>query len=273
MKTINRFKVLSFFLIAAYLLAACGGTLPATASSTGAPKVQANDVVFTGVVEAINASQWMVSGQQINMDASTAVDPDIQIGDVVKVEASVSQDGTVLAVKVEASIPDDNANSGNDNSAITPNDNSGNSNANPVDDNSNAANDNGNSAASSATAEVLGAVEDITVDAIVINGVTYGLASFTEFKGVIAVGDQVKIHVIVNADGTLTIREIERTAGGAGDDNSNANVNDDNSNSSNSNDNGNSSNSNDDNDDNPNDSGGNSNDDYDYDDNSNDNDD
>ena len=268
MKTINRFKVLSFFLIAAYLLVACGGTLPATASSTGAPKVQANDVVFTGVVEAINASQWVVSGQQVSMDVSTAVDPNIRVGDVVKVEASVSQDGTVIALKVEASSPDDNANSSNDNGATTPNDNSGSSNGNQVDDNSNAANDNGNSVAGSATAEVLGAVESITTNAIVINGVTYGLASFTEFKDVIAEGDQVKIHVIVNADGTLTIREIERVAG----DSTGNNVND-NSNSSNSNSNGSDDNSNDDdNDETSNHNGGNSNGDDDDDNNSNDND-
>ena len=93
-------------------------------------------------------------------------------------------------------------------------------------------------------------------NSITIGGVTYSLATFTEFKNLIAVGDQVKIHVTVNADGTLTIREIEKSDGTTvGDDDDNSN--DDNSNY-NSNDNGNDDNSND-----------NSNDDDDDDDNSN----
>ena len=96
--------------------------------------------------------------------------------------------------------------------------------------------------------EVVGVVEATTDDTITINGVTYQLASFTEFKDLIAVGDQVKIHVIVNADGTFTILEIEISTG---DDNSNdANSNDDNGNDDNGNDdNGNDDDGDDDNDD------------------------
>lgn len=104
--------------------------------------------------------------------------------------------------------------------------------------------------------EIFGVVESLTETTITVNGVTYNiLADFTEFKDVISVGDQVKIHVIVNADGTFTIREIEISIG---DDNDNANIN---SNVNSNDDNGNDSNSNDDNsnDDNSNDNGGNNN--------------
>ena len=59
--------------------------------------------------------------------------------------------------------------------------------------------------------EVIGTVEAITADSITIDGVTYLIADFTEFNDLISVGDQVKIHVIVNADGTFTISEIELT--------------------------------------------------------------
>lgn len=130
-----------------------------------------------------------------------------------------------------------------------------------LNDNANG-NDNANTNANSNDrldddSEIFGLVEAITDDSVTIGGVTYLLANFTEFKDIISVGDQVKIHVIVNSDGTLTIREIERSSGGD-DDNSNdsrnsninGNSNDDNSNDDDSsNGNSNDDNSNDDDDD------------------------
>ena len=69
-------------------------------------------------------------------------------------------------------------------------------------------------------------VEAITDTTITIGGITYTLTDFAEFNDLIAVGDQVKIHVIVNDDGTLTIREIEKVAGTTiGEDNGNSNFN------------------------------------------------
>ena len=93
----------------------------------------------------------------------------------------------------DSNVNDNNANDGN------LNDNTSNSNDNQDDNsNSNNGNDNGNSNANADNAqEVSGVVEAITADSITINGVTYTLADFTEFKSQIAVGDQVKVHVIV----------------------------------------------------------------------------
>lgn len=248
------YAVMSLLMLGAYLLSACSGTIPQPADSVEIPNVQANEVVFTGVVEAITASQWTISGQPVSVDVSTTVDPNIQVGDIVKVEASVGQDGVVVAAKVEASSANDdnaNSNSSNDN-ASNANDNTANSNDSQVDGNSNSANDNGNN--SNVAGEIVGVVQAITIDSITINGISYDLASFTEFNDVIAVGDQVKIHVIANADGTFTIREIEKSIG-PGADNSNANSNDNgNANDSddgangNSNDDGNNGNDNDDDD-------------------------
>ncbi|HEX9385071.1 MAG TPA: hypothetical protein VF918_02040 [Anaerolineales bacterium] len=84
MKITNRFKVLSFFLIAAYLLAACGGTLPQSTASAKGPKVEANVVAFTGIVEAINGTQWTVGGQTLTLDPQVSLDPNIAVGDQVK---------------------------------------------------------------------------------------------------------------------------------------------------------------------------------------------
>lgn len=280
MKKSNRFLV-TVLLLGAYLLSACGGTLPQqNDSQQGSPagSSQSTEAVFTGTVEAKEGTVWLISGQQVNVDGSASIDPAIQVGDIVRVEAKVSADGAVVALKIEASSPDDgnanddtsNDNAGNDNSSNANDDNTN------ADDNSNTANDNGNtndnsnSAPSGAEQEAFGVVETITADSITINGVTYSIASFTEFKNLIAVGDQVKIHVVVNADGTFTIREIEKSTGtGIGDDNGNSNddnanfngnSNDDDDSNDNSDDNSNG-NSNDDDDDDDNSNGGNSNDD------------
>ena len=232
-----RFTILLIALIGAYLLSACGGTLPQAGPSEVAQKVQAKEIVFTGIVEQINGNQWIVSGQAFTVDPAAATDAGIAVGDIVKVEGTISSDGSVVALKIESStVTDDNSNGANGN------DDASNINANSNDDNGN--DDNSNSDDNSNTAggdadEIFGVVESITTDSITIGGVTYQLAAFTEFKDVIAVGDQVKIHVIVNADGTFTIREIERSDG-QGDDNSNsANDNDDNSNDDDDNDNSN----------------------------------
>ena len=265
-------------LLGALLLSACSGAAPSQGDSSQAPAgSQFTEVVFTGSVESMGGGQWLISGQQVGVDDSTSVDPGIQAGDIVRVEANVSPDGVVLALRIESSRPDDvgandNASNGNDSNTNDDNANT-NDNTNTGDDNSNGnvnSNDNGNGAPAGPEQETSGVVEAITTDSITIGGITYSIASFTEFKNIIAVGDQVKIHVIVNADGTLTIREIEKTAGTSiGDDNSNANddnsnLNGDdnsngNSNDNDSNDNGDDNNSNDD-DDNSNGDDNNSND-------------
>jgi hypothetical protein len=184
MRIVDRFKVFSFFLLAAYLLAACGGTLPGTPISAKDAKGDANLVAFTGVVEAIDDAAWTVSGQKLILNSQAALDPTIAVGDEVKVEANVLSDGAVVALKIEpspevSSTPD----------PAVP------------------------QTGSLSPSEVWGAVEALTADTITVNGVTYDLASFTEFKGVVGIGDQVKLHVIFKTDGTFTVREIEKFLG------------------------------------------------------------
>ena len=237
MKKSFRFTLMSAALIGAYLLSACSGALPQPASNDGGtPKVLASEIVFTGIVEQINGDQWVVSGQAFKVDTAASLDSGIAVGDIVKVEGTVSADGSVVALTIETSIvSDDNSNAGNTNDDNT------NNTANANDDNSNSANSNSandnSTPALGAADEVFGVVESLTADTITIGGVAYQLAVFTEFKDAIAVGDQVKIHVIVNSDGRFTIREIEKSSGSSVGDNSNdGNGNDDNSNDDNSND-------------------------------------
>ena len=272
MHKINRTTFFSILMVLAYVLSACSGApavQPGNDQSSQSGQVQ--EVVFTGTVDSMGGGQWTVSGQAINIDGATSVDANIVVGDNVKVEARVGQDGSVTAIRIETSGADDtNANSNGDNqNDSNANDNTSNSNDNQADNsnstNSNDDNSNGNGNDNSSDddeQEVSGIVEAITTDSITIDGVVYMLADFTEFNDLIALGDQVKVHVIVNADGTFTIREIEKTTEtGIGDDNSNSNGSDDNSNSNgnddNSNDNGDDDNGNDDNsnDDDSNDNG------------------
>lgn len=266
-------------LLGALLLSACSGAVPSQVDSSQAPSgSQFTEVVFTGSVESMGGGQWLISGQQVGVDDSTSVDPGIQAGDIVRVEANVSPDGVVLALRIESSRPDDvgandnavNGNDSNTNDGTSNTNDNANGNAN---DNSNTGNDNGNtngnsndnSNGSDDEQEIYGVVEAITTDSITIDGVTYSFADFTKINDLIAVGDEVKIQFIVNADGTFTAREIESSPGNAGNDNGNSNSNDNGSDDDNSN-----SNSNDDDGDNSN-SNSNGNDD-DSDDDSNDND-
>lgn len=218
MNVINRFKVLSFFLVAAYLLAACGGTLPTGPASAQGLKVKPNIVAFTGIVEAMDGAEWTVGGQKITLDPQVSLDPNIALGDQVKVEANVLADGAVVALKVESSGQDDSVStpSADASSTLEQADTSSPAASTPFAPQ--AANVNEN--------EVFGTVQALTANTITVNGVTYALTNSTEFKDALSVGDQVKLHVSLNADGTLTVREAELSAG-VFDDNTNASGSDD----------------------------------------------
>ena len=275
MKHITR-TLIFIFVLATLLLSACAGA--AAPASNAAEKVQADLVEFTGVIEAINGTQWTINGQIVTVDPSVVRDGPFQVGDTVKLEAQVAQDGSVVVTRVETpSAPA--ADNGNTNSADSGNTNSvdnGNSNSNSnSNDNSSTPGTTGGLVFDDSGNEAFGPVDSITADAVVIGGQTFALTNGSEFKGLIAAGDFVKVHFVLNADGTYTIVEIE-TWDPAAVSNGNSNSNDDNSNG---NSNGNSNddddddnsngNSNDDDDDNGNDNGDDDDDDDD-DDNSND---
>jgi len=145
---------------------------------------------------------------------------------------SDSNSNEVLDVNDNASNVNQNSNDGEDNENGNGNDSQGNENGNNSDD------------SSSDDLEFHGVIEVITDLTVTIDGVEYSLTDLTEFKDIVAVGDQVKIHFIVNADGTFTILEIELSheddngnsnSNYKGDDHSNSNSNDDDHNNSNGN--------------------------------------
>jgi len=198
MKTMHPFRMLSSFLLAGYLLAACGGTLADSAGSVESPKVQEDAVVFTGIVEAMNAAVWTIDGQMLVLDPQATLDPTIAVGDSVRVEAHVLDNGALVAFKVESSASDDPVSTASAEA---------NSASNPL-----RTSDSSVSQATGANqGEVFGVVEAITADSLTVGGVTYTVTDSTEIKSEVAVGDQIKLHLIAKADRTFTVLEVEKS--------------------------------------------------------------
>lgn len=170
MKIISRFKAIFFFLIAAYLLAACGGTLPASTTSEKTPKAGAN-VSAAGAVVAFKVESSGKDDVAPSLEANSTPDLSDDVGSTLEVRST--------------SDPSSKDATGN------------------------------------AQNEIFGSVEAMTADTITVNGVTYNLANFTEIKNAVAVGDQVKLHVILSADGPFIVREIEKLTATTLEDNSN----------------------------------------------------
>lgn len=78
--------------------------------------------------------------------------------------------------------------------------------------------------------EIIGVVESLTSDTLVISGIQIAFTQSTEFEDSIAVGDTVKVHAYTAGDGALTAREVELYPGSdddLDDDSSDDDLNDD----------------------------------------------
>lgn len=192
MKAINFLRAI--IVLFGILLSACA---PAPVH-IGGGKVQP-DVIFTGAIESMNGNQWVVNGQTITVDPSVLRDGPFSVGDTVKVEASLAADGSVTAKRVE--IPSAADSVGTSTSAPQ--------------DSTSIADAVSTSAPTQApkfddkNSEAVGTVDAITGTSITIAGQTYTFAPGTEIKGNIAAGATVKLHFITNADGTLSVTEVE----------------------------------------------------------------
>ena len=244
------FKLIrAMIILGGIFLSACAGApanspAPSTASP-GGDKPLFTEVEFTGVIEGMQGDQWVIDGQTVQVASSAIQDGPFVIGDSVKVEALVAADGSVTARRVESPSAADLAGTATSIPEAA-------STELPV-----VFDDSGT--------EAVGKVEALTDTSITLGGQTYPFAPGAEIKGVIAVGTIVKLHFVANADGTLSVREVEITDptqinGNSNDDNSNnVNTNDDNSNNANTNDDNSNNNANASNDDNGNDDNSNNN--------------
>ena len=216
MKKSMRFTLLTITVLASYVLSACGGAAPAVSqpssnpSAMDAPKVLAVEVAFSGTVESMNGNQWVVDGKTVTVDPQTVADV-VQVGDLVKVQGKVNQDGTVASTRVQNALAP---------SAGAPAAAAAGSNPGSYPDPTQTP-----PPSTSGEGEIFGVIEAMTDTTVTIGGVVYQLTNFSEVKGLLEVGVEVKIHYVTNPDGTLTIREIELRSSGGGDDNANGNSN------------------------------------------------
>ena len=145
--------------VARLLLSACGS---ASVPASGGKGVF-SPPSYTGVVESMNGSVWVINGQTVTVDPSV-VDGTINVGDQVKIDVVANADGTQTVTKVEAASPsdaselpqfgpdsgssnsnDDNGNDANSNDANLNDDNGNDNNSNDAninDDNGNDSNSN-----------------------------------------------------------------------------------------------------------------------------------
>jgi hypothetical protein len=214
--------LITIFAALATTLVACGQaasaqSLPIIGQAEAAQRsAGANEIEFSGVVTAIATEAWTIDGRTVAVGPQTELKSVVKAGDQVKVHALVGDSGQLIAREVElAPLP-----------TARP------AQATPI-----------VSATSVPTPAALpAAAAELeftgTVQALggtwTIDGRTVTITPQTEVKGAIKVGDHVEIHALVNADGTLSAREIELAdtplVGGGqtgNDDGANHDVNDD----------------------------------------------
>lgn len=241
MKTLKFLRAIIVLL--GLVLGACApAALPSTAPANVGGSKPVSEVIFTGVIESMDGDQWVIDGQKITVDSSVLRDGSFVVGDTVKVEASVAEDGSVTAQRVESPSAADLVENGNSAPTEAPTAAPGDVASQPL------VFDDGGT-------EAFGTLETLTDTSITVGGETFTMAPGAEINGQLLPGDLVKLHFVTNADGTLSVTEVEIADPSQLGDNSN----DDNSNNVNANDNSNDDNSNDDNgnDDNSNDDDGN----------------
>ncbi len=135
-------------------------------------------VEFTGVVESMDSDQWVVDGQTIAIDATTQIEPGIQVGDTVKVKAFPATGGSLVAYEIEQA------------------------------DHAGGSDDNGDGQHDGQKVEITGTVESMDGNQWVVNGQTITVDANTEIDAGIQVGDTVKVEAYVQADGSLLATEI-----------------------------------------------------------------
>ncbi len=135
---------------------------------------------WTGVVKSIAPNAWVVSDRTFSVTAQTEIKGNLVVGASVKVEYLVNADGSFTATQIQ---PEAGLQAGNTFTLQFQH-------------------------RTGQEFELYGAVESIGPMQWKVAGQSFAIASGTEIKGTIAVGDFVKVHLYDN-NGTLTAREIE----------------------------------------------------------------
>ena len=220
-----RTQLFSLLLLTSYLLAACGGALPAGVDI----KPVSNDsaqVEFAGTVDAIDGDQWTVNGQVFKVSGQTQFAANFKVGDAVKVSAEIGPDGAVTARDVQVFDPAAQAQTKAQYQTQTQAQNSsldGTVTPEPAQPQAQTQTQSQVQTQSQTQAqtgaaifpELVGPVESISDGQWVVGGQTLMVTNTTQFKEQLAVGDLAKVHLVVNSDGTFSILEIEKAVTGS----------------------------------------------------------
>ncbi len=181
----SRFRVLMFtvFLLATFGLAACeGGAIPDLPSDfEGSVEIDLSrsTVEFDGSVDKIGRDSWTVEGIPVGINSQTEIEGNIIVGDHVKVEARILEDGSLLALEIKP-INDESEDETNDDEEA-------------FDD----------------EFEFTGPVESMSSDLWIVDGMTLTITSQTEIEGQIKLGDLVKVEARSGEQGVLIATEIK----------------------------------------------------------------
>jgi hypothetical protein len=167
--------------LAGVALAACTQLPPEISSvEVGSDPAEEAELEFTGAVDSIGSNSWSIGGLVVGVAASTEVNGSPAIGDLVRVHALVVDDTTLIAREIGAV---EQVEKTPVSAVETP--------------------------APGEEIEFFGPVMNIAADSWTVGDRVVHLTSNTEVKGTIVAGDPVKVHALVQADGSLTAREIE----------------------------------------------------------------
>lgn len=131
------------------------------------------ELTFTGAVELISDSEWLVGGMTFLVDAETVIMSDLLVGDMVLVTYVEQSDGSFLALSItKIGEGDDDEENG------------------------------------SRVFDFIGSLESISDTEWVVGGLSFAITSKTELEGEMVVGDVVKVHAKRFSDGSLEAMKI-----------------------------------------------------------------
>lgn len=176
-------------------LGACAGEIPAELLEAAALVESSSEVEiefdlselgdeleFVGEVEFISTDEWTIAGLSFVVNASTEIKGSPAVGDTVKIHASLTTEGSLLAREIEP-VEADNTFVEDDDDAL------------PFDLEN--------------EFEFVGVVDTIGSSEWVIAGKPLMILPATEIKDSIIEGDLVKVHAFLNESAELAAREIE----------------------------------------------------------------
>jgi uncharacterized membrane protein YgcG len=160
-------------------------------SQTGSSVTQ-GEVEFTGTIDSMDGSVWVIDGRTISITSQTELKGVFEPGFVVKVHAMIIADGSLVAREID---PGSLVDGGNENSQQN-----GKANDNTTTNQNEQHGD---------EVRFTGVVETIGIDLWVIDGKSIAITTQTEIRDVIQIGDLVDVRAIPAADGSMQALRLE----------------------------------------------------------------